>query len=69
MFSQTDLWLFSCTIENVHPRGAAHFQYHQQMEGGGEMTVYEALNLLNGFGHLIATVILVVMTMLSKDKK
>jgi hypothetical protein len=33
------------------------------------MTVYEALNLINGFGHMIATFILVVITMLSKDKK
>ncbi|WP_240689420.1 putative holin-like toxin [Ammoniphilus sp. YIM 78166] len=33
------------------------------------MTVYEALNLLNGFGHLIATIILVVITLLSIDKK
>ncbi len=33
------------------------------------MTVYEALNLIIGFGMLIVTIFLVVVTMLSKDKK
>jgi len=33
------------------------------------MTVYEALNLVHGFGHLVATMILIVITiLLTKDK-
>ncbi|WP_139490167.1 putative holin-like toxin [Brevibacillus dissolubilis] len=33
------------------------------------MTVYEALNLMIGFGMLVATIILVIATLLSQQRK
>ncbi|MBP1933264.1 putative holin-like toxin [Ammoniphilus resinae] len=32
------------------------------------MTVYKALNLVIGFGHLVVTIILIVVTILSSNK-
>lgn len=42
---------------------------HVGKRGGEKMTVFEALSLMLGFGMLVATIILVVVTALSLVKK